>query len=226
MQVVKAINRVLLHRVVCLANAVIQGSAPSASPTAGGAINGMHIPIRALEYQASQYINCKGYFSVLLQAVSDHRGQFMDINVGWSGKAHDARVFHNYVCQRLHAGTFFPDRHIRVGDVDMPICLVGDAAYPLHPWLMKPYTGHLNPSQKAFNARLTRVRIVVEGAFGHLKARFRCLLTCLNLAEHNIPPVVAACCVLHNLCEWKGEAFLPAWMAEAERMVGQYLQPR
>ncbi|XP_075794479.1 uncharacterized protein LOC142830830 [Pelodiscus sinensis] len=127
----------------------------------GGAIDGTHIPIRAPEHQASRYVNRKGYFSVILQAVCDHRGQFTDINVGWSGKAHDARVYRNSsVCQRLQAGTFFPDRHIRVGDVDMPVCLVGDAAYPLQPWLMMPYTGHLNPSRQAFNARLTRARIV------------------------------------------------------------------
>uniref|UniRef100_K7F0T2 DDE Tnp4 domain-containing protein n=1 Tax=Pelodiscus sinensis TaxID=13735 RepID=K7F0T2_PELSI len=108
----------------------------------------------------------------------------------------------------------------------MPVCLVGDAAYPLQPWLMKPYTGHLNLSRQAFNARLTRAHIVVEGAFRCLKARFRCLLTRLNLSEHNIPPMVAACCVLHNLSERKGEAFLPAWTAEAERMAGQYAQAR
>ncbi|XP_075756726.1 protein mono-ADP-ribosyltransferase PARP11 isoform X2 [Pelodiscus sinensis] len=154
--------------------------------------------------------------AVLMQAVSDHWGQFTDINVGWSSKAHDARVFRNSsVCQRLHTGTFFPDRHISVRDMDMPICLVGDTAYPLQPCLMKPYMGHLNPSRQAFNAKLTR----------GLKARLRCLLTRLDLAEHNIPPAVAVCCMLHNVFDRKGEAFLPAWMAEADWMAGQYMQP-
>ncbi|XP_075794894.1 carbohydrate sulfotransferase 13 isoform X4 [Pelodiscus sinensis] len=209
-QVVKAINRVLLRRVVRLANpdAVIRGFGALGFPNCGGAIDKTHIPIRAPEHQASQYVNCKGYFSVLLQAVCDHRGQFTDINVGWASKAHDARVYRNSsVCQRLHARTFFPDRHIRVGDVDMPVRLVGDAAYPLQPWLMKPYMGHLNPSRQAFNARLTRACIVIEGAFGRLKTRFRCLLTCLDLAKHNIPPVVAACSVLHSLYERRRGGF-------------------
>uniref|UniRef100_K7F4D1 Putative nuclease HARBI1 n=1 Tax=Pelodiscus sinensis TaxID=13735 RepID=K7F4D1_PELSI len=159
MQVVKAINWVLLHRVVRLTDpdAVIRGFGALNFPNCGGAIDGTHIPIRAPEHQASQYVNHKGYFSVLLQAVCDHWGQFMDINVSWSSKAHDARVYRNSsMCQRLQAGTFFPNRYIRVGDVDMPMCLVGDAAYPLQPWLMKPYTWHLNPSRQAFNDRLTR----------------------------------------------------------------------
>uniref|UniRef100_K7FC41 DDE Tnp4 domain-containing protein n=1 Tax=Pelodiscus sinensis TaxID=13735 RepID=K7FC41_PELSI len=186
MQVIKAINQVLLRRVVHLADpdVVIQGFGALGFPNCGGAIDGTHIPIHALEHQASLYINRKGYFSVILQAMSDHRGQFMDINVGWSGKAHDARVFYNSsMCRRLHAGTFFPDHHIRSGTWTCPcawwgmppthcsVCLVEDAAYPLQPWLMKLYTGHLNPSRQAFNARLTRAHIVVEGAFSQLKAR-------------------------------------------------------
>uniref|UniRef100_K7EZB7 DDE Tnp4 domain-containing protein n=1 Tax=Pelodiscus sinensis TaxID=13735 RepID=K7EZB7_PELSI len=132
----------------------------------------MHIPIHAPEYQATLYINQKEYFLVILQAMSDHQGHFLDISVGWSSKAHDARVYHNSsVCQKLHGGIFFPDHHIRVGDVDMPVCLVGDMAYLLQPWLMKPYTGHLNPSWQALNARLSRVRIVVEVSFSWLKGR-------------------------------------------------------
>ncbi|XP_075753869.1 uncharacterized protein LOC142818380 [Pelodiscus sinensis] len=71
MQVVKAINRVLLRRVVRLADpdAVIRGFGALGFPNCGGAIDGTHIPIRAPEHQASRYVNRKGYFSVILQAV-------------------------------------------------------------------------------------------------------------------------------------------------------------
>ncbi|XP_075771796.1 uncharacterized protein LOC142823909 [Pelodiscus sinensis] len=89
MQVVKAINRVLLRRVVRLADpdAVIRGFGALGVPNCGGAIDGMHIPIRDPEHQASQYVNHKGYFSVLLQAVCDHRGQFMGRTFMWAGLA-------------------------------------------------------------------------------------------------------------------------------------------
>ncbi|XP_075771799.1 uncharacterized protein LOC142823914 [Pelodiscus sinensis] len=91
MQVVKAINRVLLRRVVRLADpdAVIRGFSALGFRNCGGAIDGTHIPIRALEHQASQYVNRKGYFSVLLQAVCDHRGQFTDSSrtLMWAGLA-------------------------------------------------------------------------------------------------------------------------------------------
>uniref|UniRef100_K7G4J0 DDE Tnp4 domain-containing protein n=1 Tax=Pelodiscus sinensis TaxID=13735 RepID=K7G4J0_PELSI len=107
MQVVKAISRVLLRRVVRLADpdAVIRGFGALGFANCRGAIDGTHIPICAPEHQASQYVNRKGYFSILLQAMCDHWGQFTDINVGWSGKAHDARVYRNsFVCQKLQAG--------------------------------------------------------------------------------------------------------------------------
>ncbi|XP_075784101.1 uncharacterized protein LOC142829216 [Pelodiscus sinensis] len=91
MQVVKAINRVLLHRVVRLANpdAVIRGFGALGFPNCGGAIDGTHIPICAPEHQASRYVNRKGYFSVILQAVCDHRGQFTDSSrtLMWAGPA-------------------------------------------------------------------------------------------------------------------------------------------
>ncbi|XP_075782210.1 uncharacterized protein LOC142829029 [Pelodiscus sinensis] len=62
MQVVKAINRVLLRRVVRLADpdAVIRGFGALGFPNCGGAIEGTHIPIRAPEHQASRYVNRKG----------------------------------------------------------------------------------------------------------------------------------------------------------------------
>lgn len=51
--------------------------------------------------------------------------------------------------------------------------LIGDAGYPLLPWLLKPFPHNTNLSsrQKTFNYRLSRARIVSENAFGRLKAR-------------------------------------------------------
>uniref|UniRef100_A0A8C3EXX7 DDE Tnp4 domain-containing protein n=1 Tax=Chrysemys picta bellii TaxID=8478 RepID=A0A8C3EXX7_CHRPI len=228
-QVARAIKDLLISRVVTLGNvqAIVDGFAAMGFPNCGGAIDGTHIPILALEHQATEYINRKGYFSMLLQALVDHKGRFTNINVGWPGKLHDARVFrHSGLFRKLEEGTFFPDQKITVGDVEMPIVILGDPAYPLMPWLMKPYTGSLDSSQDLFNYRLSKCQIVVECAFGHLKARWRSLLTRSDLSEKNIPIVIAACCALHNICESKGETFMAGWEVEANRLAADYVPGR
>ncbi|KAM9133168.1 uncharacterized protein ACDP82_009062 [Pangshura tecta] len=144
MQVCRAINHNLLRRTVTLENVqdIVDGFAQMGFPNCGGAIDGMCIPILAPPYLTSEYINLKGYFSMVLQALVDHRGHFIDINTGWPGKVPDARIFRNTgLFRKLQAGTFFPDQVITVGDVKIPIVILGDPAYPLMPWLMKPYTG-------------------------------------------------------------------------------------
>ncbi|XP_075769050.1 uncharacterized protein LOC142821572 [Pelodiscus sinensis] len=88
LEVVKAINRVLLRRVVRLADpdAVIRGFGALGFPNCGGAIDGTHIPICAPEHQASHYVNRKGYFSILLQAVCVTTGDSSRILM-WAGPA-------------------------------------------------------------------------------------------------------------------------------------------
>ncbi|CAM5083781.1 unnamed protein product [Natator depressus] len=145
---------------------------------------------------------------MVLQALVDHRGHFTDINVGWLGKVHDTRIFRNSgLFKKLQYGTFFPNHRMNIDDIKRPIVILGDSAYPLLPWLMKPYTDHLDSSKEQFSYRLSKCRMVVECAFGCLKGRWRSLLTRLDLSEENIPMVIAACCVLHNICEKRGKIF-------------------
>ncbi|XP_065435194.1 uncharacterized protein LOC135978000 [Chrysemys picta bellii] len=227
-QVANAITELLLRKVVTLGNVqvIVDGFAAMGFPNCGGAIDGTHIPILAPENQGTQYINRKGYFSMVLQALVDYKGHFTNINVGWPGRVHDARVFRNTTLfKRLQQGIYFPDQKITIGDVEMPLVILGDPAYPLMPWLMKPYTGSLDRSQELFSYRLSKCRMVVECAFGRLKGHWRSLLTRSDLSATNIPIVIAACCVLHNLCESKGETFMVGWEAEANRLAADYAQP-
>ncbi|CAM5085698.1 unnamed protein product, partial [Eretmochelys imbricata] len=88
MQVANAIKDMLISRVVTLGNVqiIVDGFAAMGFPNCGGAIDGTHIPILAPEHQAGEYINHKGYFSIVLQALVDNKGLFTNISVGWRGK--------------------------------------------------------------------------------------------------------------------------------------------
>ncbi|CAM5078063.1 unnamed protein product [Natator depressus] len=96
-EIASAITDGLLSRVVTLGNVrvIMDGFAAVGFPNCGGAIDGTHMPILAPDHLADQYVNHKEYFSMVLQALVDHKGRFTDDNVGWPGKVHDARIFRN-----------------------------------------------------------------------------------------------------------------------------------
>jgi hypothetical protein len=184
-------------------------------PQCAGAVDGTHIPVVSPAEYPADYYNRKGWHSVLMQGAVNHLGLFVDVYVGWPGRVHDARVFAN---STLYAkgqdGTLLPHWTERIGGTDVPLVLLGDPAYPLLPWLMKafPDNGRLSRQQRTFNYRLSRARVVVEHAYGRLKGRWRCLLKRLDISVSDVPGLVAACCVLHNMCEIHGDSFSEEWL--------------
>ena len=185
-------------------------------PNCFGAVDGTHIPVTPPSNCRTDYFNRKGSYSIILQGLVDFKYLFTDINVGWPGKVHDARVFRNSnIYTKGCQGTLCPPRPRNINGTDVPLVILGDPAYPLLPWLMKPFpdNGRLNDGQKTFNYRQSRARMVVENAFGRLKGRWRVLLKRMEVSIDVAPIITSACCVLHNLCEIWGEEFQDEWLA-------------
>ena len=66
---------------------VIQGYQDSwGFPICGGAIDGTHIPIIGPVESHGDYLNRKGYYSLIMQGVCDNKYIFRDINIGWPGR--------------------------------------------------------------------------------------------------------------------------------------------
>ena len=186
-------------------------------PQCAGAIDGTHIPIlRPAGDSGSDYYNRKGFYSIIMQAVVDYRGTFLDIYIGWPGKVHDARVFANSsLYDMAQHGTLLPDWKKNICGIDVPLCILGDPAYPALPWLMKAYPEHqqMSKKEKHFNYRQSRARMVVENAFGRLKGRWRCLLKRNDCHVQNVILITSACVVLHNLCEMYNDNCISEWTA-------------
>ena len=63
-----------------------------------------------------------------------------------------------------------PDVVQQVGDVEIPPLILGDGAFPLQTFMLKPHRDAMLPDDKRyFNYRNSRARLVTEGAFGRLK---------------------------------------------------------
>ena len=188
-------------------------------PQCVGAIDGSHIPINAPNRNHTNYYNRKGFYSVILQAVVDHRYCFTDINVGWPGCVHDARVFANSsIYEKASDGIILPSDIVQtIGETTIPLYIIGDSAYPLLSWLMKPFpNGTQDQEKKTYNYRMSSARIVVENAFGRLKGRWRRLMKKNEMRIDNVIMVVGACCVLHNICEVHGDAFNDSWLTHSQ----------
>ena len=99
--------------------------------------------------------------------------------------------------------------------VHIPLLILGDPTYLLTTWLMKPYSdcGNLSSrKQRKFNYRVSRARMVVENAFGHLKERWRSLLKRNDFAVEFLPTYVTGCCVRHSICEPNNDRFDEDWL--------------
>ncbi|KAG1655408.1 Protein ALP1-like [Nymphon striatum] len=79
-------------------------------PQIGGAIDGTHVKVLAPHDGHSDYYSRHHIYSVILQAVVDCDSKFLDVCIGWPGKAHDARIFKNSNMYRAGiTGKLFPD---------------------------------------------------------------------------------------------------------------------
>ncbi|KAL2089152.1 hypothetical protein ACEWY4_016051 [Coilia grayii] len=177
-------------------------------PQCVGAIDGSHIPIIAPEDYASDYFNRKGWHSIVLQGVVNGKGQFWDVCVGFPGSVHDARVLkQSELWKRLGDGQILNMQKQNIAGHEIGHFLIGDPAYPLQTWLMKPFsdTGRLTQEQQRFNYKISSARSVVETAFGRLKGRWRCLMKRNDCKLEMVKKMVLTCCVLHNMCEDNGD---------------------
>ncbi|KAG0423657.1 hypothetical protein HPB47_000581 [Ixodes persulcatus] len=62
-------------------------------PQGVGALDGCQFAVSRPQENASDYHNYKGWYSIILLALVDHRYRFRYVNVGAPGRCHDAHVF-------------------------------------------------------------------------------------------------------------------------------------
>lgn len=144
-------------------------------PHAVGCLDGKHIRILCPKKSGTMFYNYKNFFSVVLQAVADHRCRFIFVDVGGYGKQSDGGTLSasslSTFLENCHTN-LPPSSHIEGIVTDMPFVILADDAYPLKTYIMKPYSRrNLSHEEKIFNYRLSRARRCVVCAFGIMTAK-------------------------------------------------------
>ena len=140
-----------------------------------GALDGKHIAIKCPPNGGSHYYNYKGYHSIVLLALVDADYKFIYIDVGKKGCSSDGGIFYDTPLREgLQNDTLgLPDSEPLPGDdVPLPYFVIGDDAFALRHWMMKPFPDrNMTRQQRIFNYRLSRARRVVENTFGIMTSR-------------------------------------------------------
>ena len=173
-------------------------------------MDGKHIAIWPPKESGSYYFNYKDSHSIVLMAVVNANYEFMYVDVGTNGRISDGVWANSTLCARLHDGAMgLPtDEQLSDSHRTLPYVFVGDDAFPLKRYFMKPYPfKHQNNEQRIFSYRLSRARRVVENAFGIMSNKFRILLSAINLSPQKVEKIVLACTALHNFLRREHESF-------------------
>ncbi|CAB3989267.1 Hypothetical predicted protein [Paramuricea clavata] len=171
-------------------------------PHALGAIDGKHIVIQAPPRAGSDFLIIKK-LSIVLMGVCDAHYKFILVDVGDSGRQSDGSVYNNcYLGYAIENNLLnLPDSEKITSncDIDLPYVLLGDDAFGLKTFMMKPYPGATSDiSQRIFNYRLSRGRRTIENTFRILASRFRVFRRPINCHVDCVIEITKAAIALHN----------------------------
>lgn len=171
-------------------------------PNCIGALDGKHVIITAPPNSGSLYFNYKKTFSIVLLALVDATYKFITVDIGSYGKNSDGGIFSNSKlgkCVARNKLNILEDRKLPHTDILMPHVIVGDEAFPLKTYLLRPYPKPQldDPAKQHYNYRHSRARRVSEDAFGILTQKFRIYQRRIQLNPEHADKIILTTCILH-----------------------------
>lgn len=139
----------------------------------------------------------------MLLAICDAKYMFSFVDIGAYGRRSDGGIFRDSnVGQKFYNGEMgLPkSRKLTVDGDPMPYVLVGDEAFQLTNFLLRPYPGKsgLNPEKSIYNYRLSRARRMIENTFGIISSQWRILRKPIDSSVANTMKTIKAIVCLHN----------------------------
>lgn len=174
-------------------------------PNCFGVIDITHIMmcLASVDTASKTWLDYEKKHSMVLQAIVDPGMKFRDIVTGWPGSMSELPVLRSSgffkMCEK---GTRLNRENVKLpGGSEVQEYVVGDAGFPLFPWLLTPYQGkNLSHAQVEFNRRLSATGVVAQRAFARLKDKWRIIHGEMwRPDKHRLPRIILVCCLLHNI---------------------------
>ena len=132
-------------------------------PSTIGCIDGTHIKIIAPKDNEVDFVNRKGTHSINVQAITDHRYLFLDVDARWPGSAHDSFIFR---MSAVKAHLDATHRNVQDGIIN------SDSGYAFSEYLILPCAAPQTRQEWHFNRALKTTQSFDERSFGLFKRRF------------------------------------------------------
>ena len=199
-------------------------------PHALGAIDGKHVTIRKPKNGGSFYYNYKHTHSIILMAIAGPEYECLYADVGSNGRVNDSGVWNkSSLLEGIQDGSVkLPSNDaLPNGDVT-PYVFLGDDAFALKSFMMKPYPQqNLTTEKRVYNYRYSRARRISENLFGILANRWRIFFTTINLEPKYVENVILSALALHNMLiksPLSSNAYRPPSLADSVLENGEVLE--
>ncbi|XP_062197668.1 protein ALP1-like [Phragmites australis] len=174
-------------------------------PNCCGVVDTTHITmcLSSAEPNCKVWLDHEKNYSMILQAVVDLDMRFTDIVTGWPGSMKESSILHSSglfkLCEkdeRLNGSKLKLSDGSEIGEY-----MIGDAGYPLLPWLLTPYPEKdLTESKTEFNRRHSAARAVAPRTLAKFKDTWKFLQGEMwRPDKHKLPRIIHVCCLLHNI---------------------------
>lgn len=144
----------------------------------------------------------------MILALADANYRFTIVDIGAEGRRSDGGIFHDSELRHQLENNYFKlpkARSIASNGPTVPYVIVGDEAFALTKYMLRPYPRSCNLSikDKVFNYRLSRARRVVECTFGIWTSTWRILGRPITTNVDNAISIIKATVCLHNFLKMK-----------------------
>ncbi|XP_069759287.1 putative nuclease HARBI1 [Narcine bancroftii] len=166
-------------------------------PEVQGVIDCTHVALRTPHMKPELYRNHRGFHSLNVQLLCDHKQKFLMVNAMFPGSSRNA-----FILRQSEVPGLFQPPHQLDG------WLLGGKDYPLLPWLLTPIRSPRSSAHRNYNRSHRATRRLLQNAIKVLKMRFRCLDRSggtLQYSPERVSRFVVVCCMLHNLAIMRGQ---------------------